>query len=228
MSKRNNNTISTHKKVPKCLIIVHIMAGTIYAQWEGVMNEKPSQSNSSLSSANIIEHLRYSLANVQEAIRFIDAKVAGALAFASVILGFTVSKTILASQLRECKFPCSQWWFLWGLLVLLALTFIAVVVFAALTQFPRQSKKITNRLWLLFPLEPNELKGIYFRDELARIIEGISENVVISEFCDQLAINSSILTTKLKWCRWLFRATIAFIVAAFALGATSLLIFVNT
>lgn len=182
------------------------------------------QSNKPLPFAERIEHLRYSLDNVQKTIRFVDTKVACGLTYTTILIGFAVSRPVLADQLKSCRL--AHWhWLLWMLLSLLALSFAAVLVFAALTQIPRRSSKITGRLWLLFPLRSNDLGGTHLRDEVARKAEGLSKDAVISEFCDQLAINGEIMTTKLNWCQRMFLAILVLVVLAFVLGIASLLLF---
>lgn len=183
------------------------------------------QTNKPLTFEQRIEHLRYSLDNVQKTIRFIDTKVAGGLTYTTILIGFAVSRPVLADQLRNGQ--CARWhWILWILLSLLALSFVAVLVFAALTQIPRRSSKITGRLWLLFPLSPNDLGGTHLRDELVRKEAKLSEDDIISEFCDQLAVNGEIMTTKLNWCRRMFKAMLVLVGLAFALGIASLLLFI--
>jgi hypothetical protein len=167
-----------------------------------------------------VEHLRHSLDNVQATIRLLDAKVAGVIAFTTFLIGFTVSKSSLIGQLKTFNHP----WFLWLLFALFMLSFAAVLLFAILTQFPRRSDKITDRLWLLFPLKPDDLGETYLRDELARKVADLSEDAILSEFYDQLAINGTIMTTKLKWCKWLFIAAIVLVLTVIITRIASLLI----
>ena len=184
------------------------------------MKQQESKQQSALPFATKVEHLRHSLDNVQATIRLLDAKVAGVIAFATLLIGFTVSKSSLMSQLKTFNHP----WFLWLLFALFMLSFAAVLLFAILTQFPRRSDKIKDRLWLLFPLKPEDLGETYLRDELARKVVGLSEDAILSEFYDQLAINGTIMTTKLKWCKCLFIAAIFLVLIAIISRFTSLLI----
>ena len=78
---------------------------------------------------------------------------------------------------------------------------------------------------MLFPLRSNDLGGIHLRDKLAQKAAELSEDIVISEFCDQLAVNGEIMTTKLNWCKHMFEAILGLVVLAFVLGITSLLLF---
>ena len=182
------------------------------------------QTNKPLTFEQRIEHLSFSLDNVQKTIRFVDTKVAGGLTYTTLLIGFAVSRPVLADQLKSCRF--AHWhWVLWMLLSLLALSFALVLVFAALTLIPRRSSKITGRLWVLFPLRSNDLGGIHLRDKLAQKAAELSEDIVISEFCDQLAVNGEIMTTKLNWCKHMFEAILGLVVLAFVLGITSLLLF---
>ena len=187
------------------------------------MKQTEPEAQPTLPFTTKVEHLRYSLDNVQATIRFLDAKVAGVIAFVTLITGFTASKPPLMSQLMAFNHP----WILWPLFTLLMLSFSAVLLFAILTQIPRRSEKIKDRLWVLFPLKPNDLGETYLRDELARQVSGLSEDAILSEFSDQLAINGTIMTTKLKWCKWLFRAAIVFVLTAIISRIASLLISAN-
>lgn len=187
------------------------------------MKQAEPEHQSTLPFAAKIEHLRHSLNNVQATIRLLDAKVAGAIAFVTLLMGFAVSKSSLVDQLKTFNHP----WILWPLFTLLMLSFSAVLLFAILTQIPRRSEKIKDRLWVLFPLKPNDLGETYLRDELARQVSGLSEDAILSEFSDQLAINGIIMTTKLKWCKWLFMAAIVFVLTAIMSRIASLLISAN-
>ena len=184
------------------------------------MKSQEPKHQSPLPFATKVEHLRHSLDNVQATIRLLDAKVAGVIAFVTLLIGFAVSKSSLISQLKTFDHP----WLLWPLFILLILSFFAVLLFALLTQIPRRSEKIKDRLWLLFPLKPDDLGETYLRDELVRRGAGLSEDAILSEFYDQLAINGTIMTTKLKWCKWLFIAAIAFVLMAIISRIASLLI----
>lgn len=184
------------------------------------MKAQEPKHKSPLPFATKVEHLRHSLDNVQATIRFLDAKVAGVIAFVTLLIGFVVSKSSLMSQLKTFNHP----WFLWLLFTLFMLSFAAVLLFAILTQFPRRSEKIKDRLWLLFPLKPDDLGETYLRDELARKVTGLSEDAILSEYHDQLAINGTIMTTKLKWCNRLFIAAIVFVLTAVVSRIVSLLI----
>lgn len=180
-------------------------------------------SNSYLSFIEKVEHLRHSLSNVQETIRFLDAKAAGCIAFVAIILGFTLSRPVLVEQLKELSFPCFRWWLLWGLFVFLVLSFIAVLTFIALAQWARKGEGKEDELTLLFPIKPKDLGGKHLIRELAGKVEKLTDSDVISEYCSQLAINGTIMTVKLKWCKWAFRAVLTFTVIALALGTASLL-----
>lgn len=187
------------------------------------MDLKEPKQPSPANFATKVEHLRHSLDNVQATIRLLDAKVAGVIAFVTLLIGFTVSKSPLLDQLKTFNHP----WLVWLLFALLMLSFSAVLLFAILTQIPRRSEKIKDSLWLLFPLKPDDLGETYLRDELARRVAGLSEDTILSEFCDQLAINGTIMTTKLKWCKCLFIAAIVFVLTATTSRIASLLISAN-
>lgn len=184
------------------------------------MDLKEPKQPSPANFATKVEHLRHSLDNVQATIRLLDAKVAGVIAFVTLLIGFTVSKSSLMDQLKTFDHP----WLLWLLFTLLMLSFSSILLFAIFTQIPRRSEKIKDRLWVLFPLKPNDLGETYLRDELARRVAGLSEDAILSEFCDQLAINGTIMTTKLKWCKCMFVAAIIFVLIAIAAKIVSLLI----
>lgn len=184
------------------------------------MKSQEPKHQSPLRFATKVEHLRHSLDNVQATIRLLDAKVAGVIAFVTLLIGFVVSKSSLMNQLETFDHS----WLLWPLFTLLIVSFLAVLIFAILTQFPRRSDKIKDRLWFLFPLKPDDLGETYLRDELVRRGAGLSEDAILSEFYDQLAINGTIMTTKLKWCKWLFIAAIAFVLMAIISRIASLLI----
>ena len=127
------------------------------------MKSQEPKHQSPLPFATKVEHLRHSLDNVQATIRLLDAKVAGVIAFVTLLIGFAVSKSSLLSQLKTFDHP----WLLWPLFILLILSFFAVLLFALLTQIPRRSEKIKDRLWLLFPLKPDDLGETYLRDKIS-------------------------------------------------------------
>ena len=60
------------------------------------------------NSEKTIAHMQTALENVQGNIRHIDTKVAGAMGLVAVVLGFCVSRPVLANQLRFSE-PISLW-----------------------------------------------------------------------------------------------------------------------
>lgn len=178
-----------------------------------------------------IVHLQNSLENVQGNIRHIDTKVAGAMGLVAVVLGFCVSRPVLASQLRfsESVSPL----FRVPELVLVAcavVVLIFAVYYASKTLFPRMGSdpRMEGKIWLLFPLAKTDGDAVVLRDTLgAKAANGISDEKIAEEYLDQLAILGHIQTQKMDACKSLFKCAWAFCGIMLLLGAISLLCHMN-
>ena len=179
------------------------------------------------NSETTIGHLQNALTNVQGNIRHIDTKVAGAMGLVAVVLGFCVSRPVLASQLRFSE-PVSPWFRVPELiLVAVAVVFlIAAVCYASKTLFPRMGTdpRLKNKTWLLFPLAKTDAEAIILRDTLeTKSAKGMKNEEIIEEYLDQLAILGLIQTQKMDACKALFKCVWAFCAAMLLLGTISLL-----
>lgn len=174
-----------------------------------------------------IAHMQNALTNVQGNIRHIDTKVAGAMGLVAVVLGFCVSRPVLASQLRFSE-PVSPWFRVPELiLVAIAVVFlVAAVYYASATLFPRMGTdpRLTNKTWLLFPLATTDAEAVVLRDTLGtRAAKGMKDEEIAEEYLDQLAILGRIQTQKMNACKSLFKCVWAFCATMLTLGAVSLL-----
>lgn len=179
------------------------------------------------NSETTIGHLQNALTNVQGNIRHIDTKVAGAMGLVAVVLGFCVSRPVLASQLRFSE-PVSPWFRVPELiLVAVAVVFlIAAVCYASKTLFPRMGtdSRLKNKTWLLFPLAKTDAEAIILRDTLeTKSAKGMKNEEIIEEYLDQLAILGLIQTQKMDACKALFKCVWAFCATMLLLGTISLL-----
>lgn len=178
-----------------------------------------------------IAHMQNALANVQSNIRHIDTKVAGSMGLVAVVLGFCVSRPVLASQLRFSE-PVSPWFRVPELiLVAIAVLFLIVAVYyASKTLFPRMGTdpRLKNKTWLLFPLATTDAEAVILRDTLeVKATKGLKDEEIVEEYLDQLAILGHIQTQKMDACRSLFRCVWAFCATMLLLGAISLLCHMN-
>jgi len=174
---------------------------------------------------NNFEHAKISLSNVQETIRFIDTKVAGAMGFVAVVLGFAISRETLARQLCAKKdiplWAASVEWVLLGISLVLL---ILAIKEAKDTLSPRVQpiEKSKDTIWTLFPLttsiDENELNGTLH----SRMTKGMDEDDILTEYADQLTINGYVQTEKMRHCERMFRHVWLFSVAMCILGAISL------
>lgn len=174
-----------------------------------------------------ITHMQNALANIQSNIRHIDTKVAGAMGLIAVVLGFCVSRPILASQLRFSE-PVSPWFRVPELiLVVIAIVILVTAVYyASKTLFPRMGTdpRLKNKTWMLFPLAKTDAEAVILRDALAiKAGKGMTNEEVFEEYLDQLAIIGLIQTQKMDACKALFKCVWAFCATMLLLGAISLL-----
>ena len=178
-----------------------------------------------------IAYMENALANVQGNIRHIDTKVAGAMGLVAVVLGFCVSRPVLASQLRFSE-PVSPW-FRVPELILVAIAvviLVAAVCYASKTLFPLMGTdpRLKNKTWLLFPLAKTDAEAVILRDTLkAKAAKGMKDEEIVEEYLDQLAILGHIQTQKMDACKSLFRCVWAFCATMLLLGAVSLLCHMN-
>ena len=173
------------------------------------------------------EHAKFSLSNVQNNIRFIDRKVAGCMGLVAIALGFFISRTTIAKQLL-LKTPEMMWIVRleWAVLALVALSLIVVIVYAAKTLFPRQTKdpRLVAKKWILFPIVEKNEEVVILRDEIAeKFSNTLTEAQILEEYADQLSTNGQIQTLKMASCKKMFIFTWIFCALIFLLGATSLL-----
>ena len=174
-----------------------------------------------------ITHMQNALANIQSNIRHIDTKVAGAMGLIAVVLGFCVSRPVLASQLRFSE-PVGPW-FRVPELILVVITIVILVTavyYASKTLFPRMGTdpRLKNKTWMLFPLAKTDAEAVILRDALAiKAEKGMTNEEVVEEYLDQLAILGLIQTQKMDACKALFKCVWAFCATILLLGAISLL-----
>ena len=174
-----------------------------------------------------ITHMQNALANIQSNIRHIDTKVAGAMGLIAVVLGFCVSRPVLASQLRFSE-PVSPWFRVPELIlvVIAVVILVAAVYYASKTLFPRMGTdpRLKNKTWMLFPLAKTDAEAVILRDALAiKAGKGMTNEEVVEEYLDQLAILGLIQTQKMDACKALFKCVWAFCATMLLLGAISLL-----
>ena len=174
-----------------------------------------------------IAHMKNALENVQGNIRHIDTKVAGAMGLVAVVLGFCVSRSILADQLRFSG-PVSPWFRNLELILLIGavLALVLAVYFASKTLFPRMGSdsRLKRKTWLLFPLAKSDGDAVVLRDTLeTKATKGLSYEAIVEEYLDQLAITGHIQTQKMDACKSLFKCVWVFCGIMLLLGATSLL-----
>ena len=179
------------------------------------------------NSEKTIAHMQTALENVQGNIRHIDTKVAGAMGLVAVVLGFCVSRPVLANQLRFSE-PISLWFRIPELFLLITAVIILVLAvwYASKTLFPRMSSdpRMKNKTWLLFPLAKTDGEAVVLRDSLGmKAVKGLTDEEIVDEYIDQLAILGHIQTQKMDACKSLFKCTWTFCAVMLALGAVSLL-----
>lgn len=179
-----------------------------------------------------IEHAKTSLANVQSNIHHIDTKVAGAMGLVAVVLGFCVSRSVLANQLRFSE-PISLWYRIPTVLLLLAAVVILIVavVYAGKTLFPRMTTdpRLKSKKWMLFPMAGTDADAVILRDTLWGVSsKGMSAEKILEEYVDQLAILGHIQTRKMMACKSLFKWVAAFCCVMLALGGMSLLCYIES
>lgn len=176
-----------------------------------------------------LNHARTALENVQETIRFIDTKVAGGMAFAAVVLGLTISRSVLAKQLAMQGVHCLCLLILLWLLLAIAVGFLVEsVYFAKQTLWPRQTSLdvLKGKTWILFPLSSRkDGEDALYKAIKERLEAGMSEASIVSEFVDQLTINGHILSQKFVSCRKMFRAIWCYSLTMLVLGALSLILY---
>lgn len=174
-----------------------------------------------------ITHMHNALENVQGNIRHVDTKVAGAMGLVAVVLGFCVSRPVLANQLRFSE-PVSPW-FRVPELILVACAVVALILavyYASKTLFPRMGTdpRLKSKVWVLFPLAKTDADAVVLRDSLeAKAKSGMKDEEVVEEYLDQLAILGHIQTQKMEACKSLFKCVWAFCGIMLLLGTVSLL-----
>jgi len=178
-----------------------------------------------------IEHAKASLANVQGNIRHIDTKVAGAMGLVAVVLGFCISRSVLANQLRFSA-PVSLWYRIPTVLLLFAaVAFLIVAIwYASKTLFPRMTTdpRLKDKKWMLFPIAGTDAEAVVLRDTLWEASsKGMSAEKILEEYVDQLAVLGHIQTQKMNACEALFKWVAAFCAVMLALGGMSLLCYVQ-
>ena len=178
-----------------------------------------------------ITHLQSSLENVQGNIRHIDTKVAGAMGLVAVVLGFCVSRPVLASQLRFSE-PVSPLFRVPELILVACAVVVLVfaVYYASKTLFPRMGSdpRLKGNTWLLFPLAKTDGDAVVLRDTLeSKAAKGMPDEKITEEYLDQLAILGHIQTQKMDACKSLFKCAWAFCGIMLLLGAISLLCHMN-
>lgn len=178
-----------------------------------------------------ITHLQNSLENVQGNIRHIDTKVAGAMGLVAVVLGFCVSRPVLASLLRFSE-PISPLFRVPELILVVCAVVVLVfaVYYASKTLFPRMGSdpRLKGKTWLLFPLAKTDGEAVILRDSLeSKAVKGMSDEKIVEEYLDQLAIIGYIQTQKMDACKSLFKCAWVFCGIMLLLGAISLLCHMN-
>lgn len=178
-----------------------------------------------------ITHLQNSLENVQGNIRHIDTKVAGAMGLVAVVLGFCVSRPVLANQLRFSE-PISPWFRIPELLLVgcAVVALVFAVYYASKTLFPRMdpSLRLKRKSWLLFPLVKADCDAAALQDTLqSKAAKGLSAEEITEEYLDQLSILGHIQTLKMDACKSLFRCAWIFCGIMLLLGSLSLLCHMN-
>lgn len=152
-----------------------------------------------------INHLSSSLDNVQNTIRYIDAKVGIAVSVLSVVFGGILSCSSMPEILVQlAKSTTSKQWICF-------VTFFAAIAFVVLMVFGFRAawQTINARApthpgllehWLLFPLS-NEKNYAQLYDEFdGKLCNGLSCESVIEEYKDQLTILSRIQNDKIRYC----------------------------
>lgn len=112
-------------------------------------------------------------------------------------------------------------WVDFALLSFLLVSLIALVGFAILTIFPRNTKdpRVIARKWILFPLPKNDVEVALLRVGLTKeLLRGLSRQTILVEYAEQLAIVGYIQYQKMKWCRRMMVSAAAFSGAVLLLG----------
>lgn len=174
-----------------------------------------------------IDHFQRSYANVQENIRFVDAKVAGAMGVVVVVLGFAISRGVIVQQLKAWVEKSTVWgWIEGGLFVAVAGALVAVIWFVKETLYPRLNKNplLEDKLWILFPLLAKKRGEVVLHNQLKEMAQaGLKKERIIEEYADQLAVVGAIQSKKMTNCDRLFIAVALFSVFVLALGIVSFL-----
>ena len=152
-----------------------------------------------------VDHLRKSLDNAQNTIRFIDTKVGVVASVLSFALGGVFSCTSLPHYFLQLArdVSCPQ---VLSLLILLLAT-VAVVLFAlglraAWKTLNVRAPNAPGRLkhWFLFPLcKKDDYQKLY--DEFdERLKNGLNGDAIVEEYKDQLIVLSRIQNDKIVFC----------------------------
>lgn len=171
-----------------------------------------------------VSHAQTALANVQENIRFIDAKVAGVLALVFAVVTLGISRLVVVKQVQACLDKVGILGCLEVILGVLAVGALGFVVFYAIKALvARESKNalIKGRHWILFPKIPQDNETAFHVEISNRLKSGLKAEDILQEYADQLSILGGINHEKIANCNNLFVSVGVFCLIVFLLSALS-------
>lgn len=171
-----------------------------------------------------IAHAQSALINVQANIRFIDTKVAGALAAMAATLGLSISRGVLLRQIKD--WSANGGWLGWvevGLCVLCVLAFLLAVYYSFKTLIPRKSTNplLVDKSWLLFPCVPQDKEVVLHKEISDHLSMGYKMEEVLQEYADQLSVLGGINESKMTSSKALIFSALSFCLLVLAVASIS-------
>lgn len=171
-----------------------------------------------------VSHAQAALANVQENIRFIDAKVAGVLALVFAVVTLSISRSVVVKQVQACLDKVGLLGCLEVILGVLAVGALGFVAFYAIkTLIPRETNNslLKGKRWLIFPKVPQENEMSFHTQVSQQLKTGLKEEEILQEYADQLSILGGINHEKIANCNNLFISVGVFCLIVFFFSALS-------
>lgn len=158
-----------------------------------------------LKYSRTYDHVKTALSNIQQNIRFADAKIAGLVALASIAVGLALPRNFVACQLQIAHAVHGFcFWCMIGAVVLSFASLVAMVYCSYKTLFPRLRCAPVSPAtrWVLFPVTENAVDALALRIELEKmILRGLEDGQILAEYVDQLSILGHLQSEKMRHCK---------------------------
>lgn len=163
-----------------------------------------------MGNHNTINHVQFSLKNVQDNIHFVDKKVGAAVTIMAAALGFVVPKEFVGGQILAAV-SRMNFFFSRDVFVLLAalacVIFFCVVMHKAIrTLVPRSPRYEKCKKLVLFPYAGTDCDYEECKQDIGDKLKDGADEWILDEFQNQLPILGWIQAQKIMHCNAMFKA----------------------